>query len=218
MRILFIEDDDILGDGLSEGLSLLGHQVDWLTRGDTAAHALADNAFDAVILDLSLPGFTGMELLRRWRDEGFREPILVLTADEDTRRCVEALNEGADDYITKPIDLDELDARLKALLRRARGHADNLLECGDIRLDRSDRLAWLGGEPLDLSAYEYVVLESLLERPGRVVARSQLEARLYGWDDGPDSNSLSVLIHKLRSKLGDHRIETLRGLGYRVSP
>lgn len=218
MRILIVEDDVILGDGLCEGLRQDGHTVDWLTDGGDALHALEADEFDVVILDLALPGHSGLEVLAHWRQAQQQVPVLVLTAYEGTDDCIAALDQGADDYVTKPVDLAELEARLRALLRRANGHADNCLSCGAVSLNRSDRMAWVDETGIELSAYEFVVLEALLERAGRVLSREQLESRLYGWGDGPESNSLQVLIHKLRSRIGAHRIETVRGLGYRLVP
>ena len=218
MRILLVEDDEILGDGLCEGLRLDGHTVDWLTDGSTAEGALDADDFDSVVLDLALPGRSGMELLRHWRRSRHDVPVLVLTAYGNSQDCITALDLGADDYVVKPVDLGELEARLRALLRRANGHVDNRLHCGELSLDRADRMAWCGDTAVNLSAYEFAVLEALLERPGRVVSREQLESRLYGWDEGPESNSLHVLIHKLRSHIGADHIETVRGLGYRIVP
>ncbi|WP_085919996.1 response regulator [Halomonas sp. CSM-2] len=218
MRILVVEDDEILGDGLCEGLRQDGHTVDWLNDGRVAEQALATDTFDTIVLDLSLPGRSGLDILASWRRSQHLTPVLVLTAREGTRDCIAALDLGADDYVVKPVDLAELEARLRALLRRANGHADNRLSCGTLVLDRADQMVWCGDEAVDLSAYEFVVLEALLERPGRVVSQGQLESCLYGWGDGPESNSLHVLIHKLRSHIGASRIETVRGLGYRVVP
>jgi len=218
LRILLVEDDEILGDGLCEGLRLDGHTVDWLTDGSTAEGALDADDFDSVVLDLALPGRSGMELLRHWRRSRHYVPVLVLTAYGNSPDCITALDLGADDYVVKPVDLGELEARLRALLRRAHGHVDNRLHCGELSLDRADRMAWCGDTAVNLSAYEFAVLEALLERPGRVVSREQLESRLYGWDEGPESNSLHVLIHKLRSHIGADHIETVRGLGYRIVP
>lgn len=216
LRILIVEDDEILGDGLCEGLRLSGHTVDWLTDGETANHALEADTFDAVVLDLALPGCSGMELLGRWRHTNQRVPILVLTANGNTQSCIDALDSGADDYVIKPVDLGELEARLRVLLRRTHGHTDNYLTCGRISLDRADHMVWIDDVAIEISAHEFTVLEALLERPGRVVSRDQLEARLYGWSGGPESNSFHVLIYKLRQKLGNGHIETVRGMGYRI--
>ncbi len=216
MRILVVEDDEVLGDGLCEGLRLSGHTVDWLTRGLQAWDALSADHFDAVILDLALPDRSGMSVLKHWRDQGSPTPVLVLTAYDGTEDCVAALDGGADDFISKPFQFEELEARLRVLLRRSNGHADNELRHGQVRLDRVDHRALVADRAVDLSAYEFAVLETLLERPGAVVSREHIESRLYGWSDGPDSNSVNVLIHKLRAKIGGDHIETVRGLGYRV--
>lgn len=216
MRILVVEDDEVLGDGLCEGLRLSGHTVDWLTRGLQAWEAFSADDFDAAILDLALPDRSGMSVLKHWRDEGAMTPVLILTAYGDTEHCVAALDGGADDFISKPFQFEELEARLRVLLRRSNGHADNELRYGQVRLDRVDHRALVADRAVDLSAYEFTVLETLLERPGAVVSREHIEARLYGWSDGPDSNSVNVLIHKLRAKIGSDHIETVRGLGYRV--
>jgi len=218
LRILLVEDDEILGDGLCAGLRLDGHTVDWLTDGSTAEGALDADDFDSVVLDLALPGRSGLQLLSHWRRSRRSEPVLVLTAYGSTQDCITALDLGADDYVVKPVDLKELEARLRALQRRAHGHTDNRLRCGELSLERADKMVWSGDTVVDLSAYEFAVLEALLERPGRVVSREQLESRLYGWDEGPESNSLHVLIHKLRSHVGASHIETVRGLGYRIVP
>ncbi|ARS52559.1 response regulator [Kushneria konosiri] len=216
MRLLIVEDDRILGEGLCEGLRLSGYTVDWLTHGEQALHALEADDFDAVILDLTLPGCSGLDVLMHWRRSGHHVPVLILTAREGNAECIRALDLGADDHVVKPVETEVLEARLRVLQRRANGHPDNRLRCGDICLDRGDRMAWLGDRELTLSAYEFMVLEALMERPGRSLTGEQLETRLYGWEGGPESNSLQVLIHKLRSKLGAERIKTVRGMGYRL--
>lgn len=217
MRILLVEDDQILGDGLQAGLSLEGHTVDWLSCGRDAEATDVEPEFDVVILDLGLPGYPGQSVLKAWRRKGIRTPVLVLTAYEPEVNCAFTLDMGADDYVTKPVALPELSARLRALQRRAEGHADNVMSHGDLTLDRARRCGYLAGEPLALSAYEYTVLEALMEHPGHPVSRETLESSLYGWEDGPESNSLEVLIHKLRRRLGREKIVTIRGIGYRLS-
>lgn len=218
MRILLVEDDDTLGDGLREGLGLDGHRVDWLVDGREALHAFDADGFDAVILDLALPGETGLTVLSHWRQAGVTTPVLVLTAHAADYDCVELLDRGADDYVVKPARLREIEARLRALIRRAQGLADNEIRCGALRMAIGDQAAWLHGHAIECSAYEYIVLQTLAERAERVVHRDQLAARLYGWADGPESNSLEVLIHNLRHKIGAQRIQTVRGLGYRLVP
>lgn len=216
MRVLLVEDDPVLGDGLQVGLTLEGHTVDWLRDGDEARDAPGDQEFGVIILDLGLPGCPGQVLLNEWRRSGVTIPILILTALEGSEACIEALDSGADEYCLKPVDLAELTARLRALQRRAAGRVDNHLTHGPLSLDQAARAAFLTGKPLDLSAYEFSVLEALAERFDRTVTRQTLESRLYGWDDGPESNSLEVLVHKLRAKLGRERIRTVRGVGYRL--
>lgn len=218
MRILVVEDDEVLGDGLCQALDMAGHTVDWLTHGAPARQALEGDRFDVVVLDLALPDCSGLSVLHSWRRDGEAVPVLVLTAYDGTEDCVAALDRGADDYVAKPFVFEELEARLRMLLRRANGHADNELRCGEVRLDRAYHRALIAGSPVELSAYEFAVLEALLERPGGTISREQLASRLYGWSDGPESNSVNVLIHKLRSKIGADHIETVRGLGYRVVP
>lgn len=214
MHILLVEDDTILGDGLQTGLSLEGHIVDWLTDGEDAKAAVMGSDFDAVILDLGLPGCDGRYVLKQWREDGVTTPVLVLTAFDRDAHCVETLDIGADDYVTKPISLPELSARLRAIQRRVAGDADNCLRVGNVMLDRANRVTTLHDRPIDLSTYEHIILEALMERAGRAVDRETLEVRLYGWGDGPESNSLEVLIHNLRRKIGRARIKTIRNLGY----
>lgn len=216
MHILLVEDDTVLGDGLQKGLTLEGHVVDWLTSGGDAQSAMMEPDFDAVILDLGLPELDGRAVLEQWRRDGVSTPVLVLTAYDRNDHCVETLDIGADDYVMKPIALTELSARLRALQRRAAGDADNRMAHGALSLDRKAKAASLEEVALDLSSYEYIILEALMERHGNPVGRETLEARLYGWEDGPESNSLEVLIHNLRSKIGRDRITTIRGLGYRL--
>lgn len=216
MRILLVEDDTVLGDGLCAGLELGGYTVDWLTHGDHAACALDADSFDIAILDLALPGLCGMRVLRRWREAGYDMPVLVLTAYEASEDCVAALDNGADDYVIKPVELTELEARVRALTRRSNGHADNTLRCGELELNQTQRLARLAGDAIGLSAYEFKLLEALMEKPGRPVGRERFESLLYGWAEGPESNTIQVLIHNLRVKIGAQRIETIRGLGYRL--
>lgn len=218
MRILIVEDDVILGDGLCEGLRLDGHTVDWLIDGHEAEHALDADVFDVVVLDLALPGCSGLTVLSRWRAGHYRGPVLILTAYGNIQDRIAGLDLGADDYMVKPVDLGELEARLRALVRRANGHVDDYLRHGPLCMSRADKRVWVNQQPIELSAHEFAALETLLERPGRLVSREQLETRLYGWKGGPESNSLQVLIHKLRARVGAPLIETVRGLGYRLAP
>ncbi len=217
MHILLVEDDTILGDGLEAGLTMEGHVVDWLTDGQDARAAVIGSDFDAVVLDLGLPGCDGRSVLQHWRRDGITTPVLVLTAFDRDAHCVETLDIGADDYVTKPIALPELTARLRAIQRRVVGGADNRLQLGDLVLDRESRTTTLSDRPVELSTFEHIILEALMERAGRPVDRETLEVRLYGWEDGPESNSLEVLIHNLRRKIGRDRIKTVRNLGYQFN-
>jgi two-component system OmpR family response regulator/two-component system response regulator QseB len=216
MRILLVEDDPELGDGLTVGLRQAGFAVDWVRDGHAADLALQSEEFDFVVLDLGLPALTGMEVLRRARGRGQTMPILILTARDATGDKVAGLDAGADDYLVKPIDLDELAARIRALTRRSAGRAAPLLVHGDLAVDPAARSVSLAGQPVELSGREFSLLQMLLENAGRVLTRSQLEQSLYGWRDEPDSNALEVHIHHLRKKLGSELIRTLRGVGYTI--
>ena len=216
MRILLVEDDPQLGDGLTVGLRQAGFAVDWLRDGRSADQALQSETFDLIVLDLGLPGLGGMTVLQRARQRGQNLPILILTARDATGSKIEGLDAGADDYLVKPIDIDELSARVRALLRRSAGRAAPLLVHGELTLDPAARQVTRAGKPVELSAREYALLQMLLESAGRVLTRSQLEQSLYGWNDEPDSNALEVHIHHLRKKLFSGLIRTVRGVGYLV--
>ncbi len=221
MRILLVEDDPLLGDGLTAGLRQAGFAVDWVKDGVASDHALKNETFDLVVLDLGLPRLSGMEVLRRLRerpgDAGGHTPVLVLTARDATGDKVAGLDAGADDYLVKPIDLDELAARVRALTRRAAGRTMPQIHHGALMLDPIARQITQHGEAVELSAREFDLLQALLENAGRVMTRTQLEGALYGWRDEPDSNALEVHIHHLRRKLGNELIKTLRGIGYTIS-
>ena len=217
MRILLVEDDPQLGDGLTIGLRQAGFAVDWVQDGNAADHALQSEIFDLVVLDLGLPKLSGMEVLSRARGRGQTMPILILTARDATGDKVSGLDAGADDYLVKPIDLDELTARLRALTRRSAGRADPLLTHGNIVVDPAAHSVTLAGQAVELSSREFSLLQMLLESAGRVLTRSQLEQSIYGWRDEPDSNALEVHIHHLRKKLGSDLIRTLRGVGYTIA-
>jgi len=216
MRILLVEDDLQLGDGLMVGLRQAGFAVDWVRDGHAADLALSTETFDLVVLDLGLPRLSGMEVLKRARDRGRTAPVLILTARDATGDKVSGLDAGADDYLVKPIDLDELAARIRALTRRSAGRAAPLLTHGNLALDPAAHSVTLAGQPIDLASREFSLLQLLLESAGRVLTRSQLEQSLYGWGDEPDSNALEVHIHHLRRKLGSELIRTLRGVGYTI--
>ncbi|KXB30664.1 two-component system response regulator [Dechloromonas denitrificans] len=217
MRILLVEDDPQLGDGLTVGLRQAGFAVDWVKDGHAADHALHAESFDLVVLDLGLPRLSGMDVLSRARQRGQAMPILILTARDATGDKVSGLDAGADDYLVKPIDLDELTARIRALARRSAGRAAPLLIHGELALDPAAHVVTLAGQPVELSSREFSLLQMLLENTGRVLSRTQLEQSLYGWRDEPDSNALEVHIHHLRKKLGSDLIRTLRGVGYTIA-
>ena len=217
MRILLVEDDPQLGDGLTIGLRQGGFAVDWVRDGNAADLALQSETFDLVVLDLGLPRLSGMDVLSRARSRGQTMPILVLTARDATGDKVSGLDAGADDYLVKPIDLDELSARIRALTRRSAGRAAPLLTHGELSLDPAAHSVTLAGLPVELSSREFSLLQMLLESAGRVLTRTQLEQSIYGWRDEPDSNALEVHIHHLRKKLGSDLIRTLRGVGYTIA-
>ena len=217
MRILLVEDDPELGDGLTIGLRQAGFAVDWVKDGNSADLALQSETFDLLVLDLGLPRLSGMEVLTRARGRGQTLPVLILTARDATGDKVAGLDAGADDYLVKPIDLDELSARIRALTRRSAGRAVPVLIHGELALDPAAHSVTLGGQAVELSSREFSLLQLLLENAGRVLTRSQLEQSLYGWRDEPDSNALEVHIHHLRKKLGSELIRTLRGVGYTIA-
>lgn len=217
MRILLVEDDPELGDGLTVGLRQAGFAVDWLRDGHSADQALQSESFDLIVLDLGLPRLSGMEVLNRARGRGQTMPILILTARDATGDKVSGLDAGADDYLVKPIDLDELSARIRALTRRSAGRAAPLLTHGNLSIDLAAHCVTLAGEEVELSSREFSLLQILIENSGRVLTRTQLEQSIYGWRDEPDSNALEVHIHHLRKKLGSDVIRTLRGVGYTIS-
>jgi len=216
MRVLLVEDDPQLGDGLAIGMRQSGFAVDWLKDGVSADAALKSEPFDLVVLDLGLPRLSGMELLRRLRARDETLPVLILTARDAIADKVAGLDAGADDYLIKPIDLDELAARLRALTRRCGGRAAPKLAHGTLELDLATRQASRAGQAVDLGTREFAILHALLENAGRVMTRSQLESSIYGWSDEPESNAIEVHIHHLRRKLGADLIKTLRGVGYLI--
>ncbi len=216
MRILVVEDDPILADGLVVGLGLAGMTVDRVESCADAHAALATSAFDAMVLDLMLPDGSGLDVLREMRRAGDRTPVLLLTAMDDTPDRIRGLDSGADDYLGKPFDLDELSARVRAIARRGSGRATPCLTAGGIMLDLASLSVTLNDAPLALSRREFAVLSALMERPGTVLSKSEIEDRLYGWQEEIESNAVEVHIHHLRAKIGRGMIETVRGLGYRI--
>lgn len=218
MRVLVVEDDDVLGDGLKVGLQLEGLTADIVTSCDEARAAAALHDHEVIVLDIGLPDGSGLDLLREWRLAGETVPVLLLTARNLVEDRIGGLDAGADDYLGKPFDLNELTARIRALQRRAAGHADSLLTVGAIQLDLNRRSVSLAGKPVDLSRREFAVLRLLAEHPGHILSRMQIEDRIYGWQEEVGSNAVEVHVHNLRAKLGRQAIETVRGQGYRMLP
>ena len=216
MRVLLVEDDRMIAQGLQTALRQDGYAVDWVADGRAAAAALHADQFNLVLLDLGLPARDGLEVLRELRRRGDATPVIIVTARDDIHDRVAGLDAGADDYIVKPFDLDEIAARMRSVLRRAGGRGDPVIRVGSISLDPATHSVERQGVPVQLSAHEYAVLEALLQRPGAVLSRAQLEDRLYGWDAAVESNAIEVYVHSLRRKLGSDAIRTLRGVGYFV--
>ncbi len=214
MRLLLVEDDALLGDGICEGLRQTGFAVDWLRDGRAAQLALEDQSHALMVLDLGLPRLSGMDLLAWLRGRGSTLPVLILTARDTVQDRVQGLDSGADDYLVKPFDLEELAARIRALLRRQAGRAAPLIRHGALTLDPAAHAVTQDGKPVELSPREFTILEILLENAGRVQSRERLEQSLYGWEGEVESNALEVHIHHLRRKLGSNLIRTLRGVGY----
>lgn len=218
MRVLLVEDDRMIGEGAAGVLRAEGHATDWVQDGDAADLALRTHDYDLVLLDLGLPGRDGLRVLRELRARGGTVPVLVVTARDAVRERIAGLDAGADDYLVKPFDVDELLARMRALQRRSAGRGHSRLRFGDVTVDVAAREATRGGEPVQLSAREWAVLEPLLARPGAVLSRAQLEEKLYGWGEEIQSNAIEVYVHGLRRKLGSDFIRTIRGVGYVVRP
>ena len=217
MRILLIEDDAMIGKAVRGGLAQAGFTVDWVTDGRSADLALANGIYDLAILDLGLPRKDGMAILASLRGLGNSMPVLIASARDTVKDRIAGLEAGADDYVLKPFDLDELVARVRALLRRHAGSGSPVLRCGDLALDPVRKLVLQAGEAVDLSAREFAVLEALMQRPGAVLSRQQLEESVYGWGEEVGSNAIEVHLHHLRKKLGSGAIRNVRGVGYRVS-
>lgn len=216
MRILLVEDDELLGDGLRTGLIQYGYVTDWLKDGVSADQALKTENFDIIVLDLGLPKMSGITVLQNLRARGVTTPVLILTARESIEDRVKGLDSGADDYLTKPFDLDELCARLRALQRRFSSRAEPLIVRDNITLDPAAHTVTLDGELVNVSRREFALLHKLLENAGRVLSREHLTQSLYGWGEDVDSNALEVHIHNLRKKFGQDFIHTIRGIGYMI--
>jgi two-component system OmpR family response regulator/two-component system response regulator QseB len=214
MRILLAEDDPLLGDGLRAGLRQMGFQVDWVRDGEAAERELRAQPYAAAVLDLGLPRKDGLDVLTAVRRCGVSVPILVLTARDTVPDRVRGLDLGADDYVIKPVDLHELGARLRALVRRSHGQPQECLSAQDVTLDPASRSVQQAGEPVTLSTREFDLLHAFLLNPDRVLSREQLEQHLYSWGQEVDSNAIEVHIHNLRRKLGTGLVHTVRGVGY----
>ncbi|MFC1456530.1 MULTISPECIES: response regulator [Microvirga] len=216
MRILVVEDDAVLLDGLKVGLGLHGFTVDAVASCGDARAALATAEFDALVLDLMLPDGSGLDILRELRRRQDATPVLLLTAKDTVADRIGGLDSGADDYLGKPFDLDEVAARLRAISRRAAGRATPTLSWNGIELDPGRRTVEIDGNPVVLSRREFSILEALIKHPGTVLSKDQLADRLYGWEEDVESNAVEVHVHHLRVKIGRDAIETVRGLGYRL--
>lgn len=218
MRVLLVEDDELLGDGIRTGLKHYGHTIDWVKDGKAASDVLCSKRenFDIIVLDLGLPKMSGLEVLRNIRDKNISTPVVILTARETVDDRVKGLDAGADDYLTKPFDLDELCARMRALQRRSKARTKPVISYGEITLDPASHMVTKAGEPTMVSRREFALLQKLLENSGRVISREQLNQTLYGWGENIDSNALEVHIHNLRKRFGTNIIRTIRGVGYMV--
>ncbi len=219
MRLLLVEDDKLLGDGIQAGLSQAGYAVDWMENAQSAEAALRTEEYELMILDLGLPDRCGLEILKRLRNQHFSAqdselPVLILTARDTVSDRITGLDSGADDYMIKPFDLDELNARIRALTRRHHGRANPVIMHDNLTLDPAAHTVTLDGQPIKLSRREFAILQLLLESCGRVLSRRQLEEGLYSWGEEVESNAVEVYIHHLRKKLGSGLIRTLRGVGY----
>lgn len=218
MRALLVEDDEMIGRSLARALQGAGWSVDWVRDGTLAESALADGGYTCVLLDLGLPGQDGTVVLRHARQRGDATPVLVLSARDRPVDRVAGLDLGADDYLPKPFELQELLARMRAVVRRRDGSAHSVIGTAALRLDLSTREAQVGQATEALTAREFALLHALLERPGAILSREQLENRIYGWGEEVTSNAVDVLIHGMRRKLGADTIRNVRGLGWRVAP
>lgn len=216
MRILLVEDDAMIGKSIQIGLKQEGYALDWVKDGISAELAMAHGVYDIVLLDLGIPRKSGLAILETLRADRNAVPVLILTARDAVADRVKGLDAGADDYLIKPFDLDELSARIRAVLRRKSGRAEPLIEHGDLRLNPVTREVHLAGVPVNLSSREFMLLSALLERPGAPLSRAQLEDRIYGWGEEVESNTIEVYIHSLRRKLGASWIRNIRGVGYLV--
>lgn len=218
MRVLLVEDDEFLGDGIRTGLKHYGHAIDWVKDG-RAAHDVISSTheiFDIIVLDLGLPKLSGLEVLKMIREKNLATPVVILTARDTVDDRVKGLDAGADDYLTKPFDLDELCARMRALQRRSKARAKPIITYADITLDPASHIVQVKNKEVPVSRREFALLQKLLENAGRVISREQLNQTLYGWGENIDSNALEVHIHNLRKRFSTKLIRTIRGVGYMV--
>ncbi len=216
MRILLVEDDSMIGEAVSVALKDAAHAVDWVKDGETAGSTLAYGEHEVVLLDLGLPKRDGLEVLRRLRQAGDKIPVIVITARDGVKDRIAGLDSGADDYLVKPFDVNELLARLRAVVRRQGGQAAPILTNGQVRLDPANHKAVCGDAEVILSAREFALLHALMLHPGRIFARAELEEHIYGWNEEVESNAVDFLIHAVRKKLGAETIKNVRGAGWMV--
>jgi len=217
MRILLVEDDAMIGESVADGLKAEGYAVDWVRDGKEAEVAVSATPYSLVVLDLGLPRRDGIDVLKGIRERRIDVPVLVMTARDTVRDRIKGLDAGADDYLIKPFDLDELTARARALMRRAAGRSEPVIERGLLSINPATREVTWRGESMALSAREYALLAALAERPGLVLSRAQLEEKLYGWNEAVGSNAVEVHIHNVRKKLGEGVIRNVRGMGYTLA-
>ena len=217
MRLLLVEDDAMIGESVRLGLRQDNFVVDWVQDGKAAELALSNDHYALMLLDLGLPKKTGLEVLRNLRANKNSLPVLIITARDAVANRIEGLDSGADDYLVKPFDLDELSARVRALLRRQSGRVESLLRCGDLSLNPVTHQAMVADKEIILSAKEFALLHALMERPGATLSRAQLEEKIYGWEEEVESNAVEVHIYNLRKKLGSDRVRNVRGVGYVIA-
>ncbi len=217
MRVLLVEDDLMIGESLSEALQDEAYTVDWVKDGRQAVLTLKIQPYDIILLDLGLPEIDGMGVLTVIRDAKIETPVLIITARDDVKDCIKGLDSGADDYVVKPFELGEVFARMRVLIRRAQGKADNQLSVANLMLDTAHKRVVMDDAAIDLTAKEYMLLTTFMLAPEKVMSKTELEDSLYGWGGEVESNAIEFLIHNLRKKLGQDRIKNVRGLGWYIS-
>lgn len=217
MRVLLVEDDEMIGESLSDALQDEAYIVDWVKDGRQAILTLKVQPYDIILLDLGLPEVDGMGVLNAIRHAHIKTPVLIITARDEVQDRIAGLDSGADDYVVKPFELGEVFARMRVLIRRAQGQADNLLSVGNIQLDTTHKRVLMDDSPVDLTAKEYMLLTTFMLSPEKVRSKTELEDSLYGWGGEVESNAVEFLIHSLRKKIGQHRIKNVRGLGWYIS-